>query len=162
MRKPERMSSVCRYDLRLPASVGSRKRNIIYYHIRTFHSDILFVGKKSYLEKVFRVFFFIGKRYRKVKDPINKRDTGWIATLIVSLAVSTVSVALKREVTMAHNGRHNHEINILPHIFTGFFLPRIYQCLATPRDRLRNDDPATHCPTSSASDHWARIERVSA
>lgn len=158
------MSSVCRYDLRLPASVGSRKQNIIYYTIYTPSSRIFYLsGRNLLLEKKYFVSFFsLEKDIERGKIRLTKRDTGWIAALIVSLAVSTVSVALKREVTMAHNGRHNHEINILPRIFTGFFLPRIYQCLATPRDRLRNDDPATHCPTSSASDHWARIERVSA
>lgn len=58
------MSSLRRYDLRLPASVGSRKQNIIYY---IFQSGILFVGKKSW-KKYFvssSSFFFIGKGYKK-------------------------------------------------------------------------------------------------
>lgn len=59
------MSSLCRYDLRLPASVGSRKQNIIYYLPVGY-----FIRWKEMLEKVFRFFFFsflffIGKGYKK-------------------------------------------------------------------------------------------------
>lgn len=65
------MSSLRRYDLRLPASVGSRKQNIIYYHLHIyyiFQSGILFVGKKSwkkYFVSSSSFFFFIGKGYKK-------------------------------------------------------------------------------------------------
>ena len=65
------MSSLCRYDLRLPASVGSRKQNVIY---TTFQSDISFVGKKKCFVSwkkcfvsssfLFIFFFSIGKKER--------------------------------------------------------------------------------------------------
>lgn len=75
------MSSVCRYDLRLPASVGSRKQNIIYYTIYPYYTPssriFYLLGRNLLLEKKYFVSFFsLEKDIERGKIRLTKRDTG--------------------------------------------------------------------------------------